>query len=297
MNESINALELERKKVYKKYLTCTIIGWVLLPLDFILLFLSSAVELYELYDVIIGFSLVTMVTAIILIAVGGTIKRKFLVNAKEKLIYTLIRQELGNDFKYFPRGGMPLNTILSQGIYKYPDRYFLEDHIISSYNNVPYEICDCELQEKHETRDKDGNRRVSYVTYFKGRVIKIDFQRDFDFNMKVLENKFSSFSFSKFKKLETEVIEFNKKFDVYVTDTEKGYYFLTPSLIQNMMELEKLFRGSINYSMDGNFFFIYINDSINTLEFNISKPLNTEQLNIIRSQINLPSTIIGSNGS
>ena len=90
MNESINALELERKKVYKKYLTCTIIGWVLLPLDFILLFLSSAVELYELYDVIIGFSLVTMVTAIILIAVGGTIKRKFLVNAKEKLIYTLL---------------------------------------------------------------------------------------------------------------------------------------------------------------------------------------------------------------
>ena len=282
MNEQLKALEAKRKKLRKESLILTIISVVGV-------ILSLGVYLYTAFVIpLILFFIFIIITA----GVMGVKKRNFRINFKQNVIIGLINQELGPDAKYYSNSGIDLNEIYHLGVYQYPDRWHLEDHIISSYNGINYEMCDAHFEERHVTRDSKGNRRVTYVTYFKGRIIKIDFKRNINFAMKIIEGHPLGLNVRGFKQLETEVIDFNKKYNTYVTDSETGYYFLTPVMIMKLLEIEKLFKGTIQFVLNSDCFYVFINNSGDSLEFSMKRPIDENFINILKSQINLASAII-----
>ncbi len=282
MNEQLKALEAKRKKLRKESLILTIISVVGV-------ILSLGVYLYTAFVIpLILFFIFIIITA----GVMGVKKRNFRINFKQNVIIGLINQELGPDAKYYSNSGIDLNEICNLGVYQYPDRWHLEDHIISSYNGINYEMCDAHFEERHVTRDSKGNRRVTYVTYFKGRIIKIDFKRNINFAMKIIEGHPLGLNVRGFKQLETEVIDFNKKYNTYVTDSETGYYFLTPVMIMKLLEIEKLFKGTIQFVLNSDCFYVFINNSGDSLEFSIKTPIDDKFINIMKSQINLAAAVI-----
>lgn len=282
MNDVLNAYELERKELKKSGLILTLIG---------VLLMVSGIILMVLYEFIVVLFLGFMYT-IVAIAIHQNKKNKFLRTIKAKVVTNMIKEELGDDAIYIEDGGISVSDISRLGVYRYPDRSHIEDYIKSTYNGIAYEMADAHFEDRREYRDSNGNRRVEYVTYFKGRVIRIDFKKQMNFKMKIIEGSPFGLNTSGYESLETEVIEFNKKYNTYVNNKEEAYYYLTPVFIQKLLEIEKLFKGTIQFVMDGDYFYVLINNSSDSLEFSIHKPIDEKMLNIIRSQINLGAAII-----
>ena len=247
--------------------------------------------IYFLYEFVVALLLFVIFT-IIMLGVMGVKKSKFTNTMKDRIISQMIISELGTNAQYYKNSGINLNEIYNLGIYQYPDRWHLEDHIIAEYNGIPYEMCDAVFEERHVTRDSKGNRRVTYIKYFAGRIIKIDFKRNIDFAMKVIEGHPKGLRVNGYTGIETEVIDFNKKYNTYVTDKEKAFYFLTPVMIMKLLEIEKLFKGTIQFVLNGDCFYVFINNNTDSLEFSIKRPIDDKLINIIRSQITIGAAII-----
>ena len=281
-NLNLETLEQERKNIKKKNTIRVLIGVGVLLIGAIIWFLTEQ-------PIVLAAGIVVL---IIMIIINATKSSKYRVKFKETIVRNLVKEELGADAVYNINGGLSLSEINSLRCMNVPDRYHLSDYIKASYNGVPYEICDCHFEERRVTYDSKGNKKVTYVTYFKGRAIKIDFKRDLNVVMKLVNQGPLGFSTEGLKKFETEVIDFNKKFKCYVDDTEKAFYVLTPVFIQKLMQLEKMFRGGLVFAFKHNNLYVFINDSSDSLEVSFNKPLNGEQIERIRGEIILPATII-----
>jgi hypothetical protein len=231
-----------------------------------------------------------IIAGIIIFAISESKVSSFRRKFKEIVVKKILDQELG-EYTYNQYAGIPLNEIISVGIYDSPDRYDLEDYIQSSYNEVRYEMCDATFEERYYVT-VDGKREVRYRMYFKGRIIKLDYKRDLNTTIKIIEGSPQGLNLRGLTKVETESIEFNKKYKTYVSNKENVFYYLTPVMIQKLMELEKLFKGTIQYSITSDAMYIFINNSGDSLEVNLNRPIDDTQLNIIKSQILLASTII-----
>lgn len=279
-NEDLEKLESERTKISKESSLFYFIGGILLVVGIILMFLYPVAS--------IPFFLV----AVVLIIVGGSKASAFAKRFKAEVVEKLIFQELGPEARYIQNGGISMAEINALKVAMVPDRHHEEDYIAGKYNDVPFELCDCTMEERVVTTDGKGNRIVSYDTYFKGRIIKIDFQRNLNMELRVVNNAPRGFSKNGLTPFETEVIDFNKAFKSYASSQEDGFYLLTPVMISKMQELERMYKGGIAYIIMNNIFYIFINNSGDSLEVNIRKPINDQQLQRLRSDISIAPTII-----
>ncbi|MDE7161222.1 MAG: DUF3137 domain-containing protein [Anaeroplasmataceae bacterium] len=273
-------LEQERKKVYNKS-----------RLEY-----GSAIALFilgmALFFFISFFTIFFFIGAIALIFIAARTTKQFKDKFKDLVVKKIVKEELGKEAVYKIRGGISIKEIVSLDVVASPDRYHTEDYISCSYNNVPYEMCDCVLEERHVSTDSNGHQTEHYQTYFKGRVIKIDFQRELNMELKVVNKPTKGFKAGSLVKFETEVIDFNKKFKCYASSKEDGFYLLTPIMIQKMLELEKMYAGGIYYVVKHNNLYVLINNSGDSLEVNISKPLDSKQIDRIRYDLWIAATII-----
>ncbi len=276
----LEELENERKKIAKKSRIFYALAFVFMILGMALCFFVHPL-----------FMLLIFIGVILLVVIMPQVN-KFKKKFKGSVVSAMIKEELGSDAVYRQSGGIPIEEINALGVAAEPDRHYEEDYITCTYNDIPYEMCDCTLQERVVTRDSKGNRQVTYETYFKGRVIKIDFQRDLNMELKVVNNATRGFKYKPLLPFETELIEFNKKFKCYASSKEDGFYILTPMLIQKMLELENKFKGGMYYVIKHNNLYVLINNSGDSLEVNIHKALDEKQLNKIRADILIGASII-----
>ena len=279
-------LEVERKDILKKTRIMYAIAAALVAVAVVLLLLLMN------NDMVVFIVCIPVIAAIILFAMASKNRKTFGTKFKNLVVTSLVKEELGEEAVYNPNGRFDINEINSLKAAAVPDRYHMEDFISCKYNDVPYAMCDCVLEEKHVTTDSRGHRTTTYVPYFKGRVIKIDYKRELNIELKIANDAPKGFSPEKLQKFETEVIDFNKRFKCYVDDTEHGFYILTPVMINKMMQLESMYRGGICYIFKHNCLYVLINNSSDSLEINIGKPLDENQLSRIRADIVIASTII-----
>jgi len=210
---------------------------------------------------------------------------------KKDIILTLLKEQF-DDVYYDPQGSIPISVINETRMVKRPDRFHGEDYIRGSYHGVNFELSDVDLKERVETRDSKGNVHVSYQTYFKGRWYIYQFPRKFNDALKIIEGRWTGADTRNMVKLETESIEFNKKFSIYATTQEYGFYHITSSMIEKLLELEKLHRGSILYYYVGDKLHIGVNDRKDYMELSIKTPLNPDSLKAFMSDIELIPAII-----
>ena len=93
-------------------------------------------------------------------------------------------------------------------------------------------------------------------------------------------------------KIDTESIEFNKKFAIFASTQEYGFYHITSSMIEKLLELEKMHRGTILYHFEDNELHIGVNDHKDYMELKIKTPINPESLKDFKADMDLIAAII-----
>lgn len=287
MNEKLTSIEQRRLEIAQKYKKHILVGVLTLIPAIISVALGAINQLTAL--IIIG--IVVFIVSIFFFGQASAEASKFRKIIKRELIHALLAEEF-DDVIYDPKSSIPVSRINGTGTIKRPDRFYGEDYIKGSYKGVGFEVSDVDLKERVEHRDKNGNVHVSYETYFKGRWYIYKFQKHFDQVLKVVEGRGSYVNRKNLVKFDTESIEFNKKFDIFATSQEFGFYLITSSMIEKLLELEKLHRGSILYCFMNNELHIGVNDRKNYLEFKLKTPINEETLGIFMSDIELIPAII-----
>lgn len=234
---------------------------------------------------------IVAVIGVILIVVGSVKIGKLAKRFKIEIMPTIIR-EVYPDASFNFESGLSEEQILIPGFFKRPSRSTTSDYIKASYDGVDFEMSEFDFKERRTTTDGKGHTTTTYVTYAKGRFMIFDFKRDFDKVVKVFETTFLGANTRNLEKVETESIEFNKKFKTYATDELTAFYVLTPQVQLKLLEVEKKFKGSIFFAFMNGKLYIAINDNVNTLEMNPKKPINEESLQIFYNQLSIPAAFI-----
>lgn len=173
-----------------------------------------------------------------------------------------------------------------------PDRYAGEDYIKGTYKQIHFEVSDIDLKERRETRDARGNRVITYETYFKGRWYIFKYARTFQDVLKISEGRTAQVNHRGLTAIETESIEFNKKFRTYASTQEYAFYQITPSIIEKLLELEKMHRGTIHYCFIKNELHIGVNDNYDYMELQLKQPINDQSIKAFMADIELIPAII-----
>lgn len=239
--------------------------------------------------IIISFFIVAFAT--VFFGKGYKHFQTFRTIVKSDIITELLKSSF-DDVSYFPKSFIQIMRINQTEMIRRPDRYEGEDLITGKYKGVGFEVSDINLKQRVETRDSKGNVHVSYQTYFKGRWYIFKFDRRFKEQLKIGEG--SSFNMNKrgLVKIDTESIEFNKKFSIFASTQEFGFYLITSSMLEKLMQLEKMHRGSIHYCFINNELHVGVNDNKDYMELSIKKPINEETINSFMTDIDMIPAII-----
>ena len=284
MEERLKEFELYRQQVCKKANTYLWIGIAATILSLILV-ASTGLPIFILL----------LIAGFVLIGINASMKSSLTKKFKNEFIIAYVK-EMYPDSTYDPSVGIHEDRILEAGFFKRPDRWHLEDYLKASYDGVDFEMSDFTFEERHVTTDGKGNTRTTYVTYAKGRFMIFDFKREFNQVLRVAETSNLGLNTRGLGKIETESVDFNKKFKTYTSNPLTAFYVLTPQIQLKLLELESKFKGSIFFGyMDGKLY-VAITDGISILDINASKKISENTMAILESQLMLPASIINELG-
>jgi hypothetical protein len=285
--DNLPKLEERRLVLYESYRKENKMGLLFVLLGAVFIVSGILTELPILFLV----GVIPLITGFVYFAKAAKHLSSFKTMFKNELILTLLEEQFENPV-YNQHDMIQVPRILSTGMVKRPDRHSGEDYMRGTYKGVQFEVSDIDLKERVETRDSKGNVHVSYQTYFKGRWYVYTFERKFKDVLKIQEGRGFGMNAKGLVKIDTESIEFNKKFTIYASTQEYGFYHITSSMIEKLMELEKMHRGSILYCYMNNELHIGVNDRKDYMELPIKTPINRESLKDFQADIDLIPAII-----
>ncbi|MFA6800914.1 MAG: DUF3137 domain-containing protein [Acholeplasmataceae bacterium] len=240
--------------------------------------------------VVVAIGFVLVIVGFIFIGKGSSYISAYNKTVKNELVTTLLKDTY-EDVYYDQNSGIALNQILKTETVKRPDRSHFEDYFRASYKGIHFETSDLDLKERVQHRDSKGHTYYTYETYFKGRWIIYRFDRHFKEGLKIIESRFG-FNKHGYEKMDTESLEFNKKFTIYTTTKEYGFYQITSTMIEKLLKLEKMHRGQIVYCFMDNELHIGINDRKDYLEVSYKTPVTEESLQPVLDDIELIAAIV-----
>ena len=283
-------LEAMRKKKYRSSLILFILVSLFLVPSIASFLLGGVFDFTFL--IIIGF--VIGIIGLILLCIGLGIKNRFSKDVRAKA-EKAVRDELFPGAVLDSDKGFDLSFLLSPGFFASPDRYYGSHFMSGSYKNIPFEKASYDLQKKHTTTDSKGHTVTTYITYAKGTLYHFTFERDLGETVKILEKQgVLSFGSSKdnLTKVETEFIQFNKKFRVLASNETTVFYLLTPQIQEKILALEPKYKGTFYLSYMGNSLFIAVNDSGESVKVPYSKPISDETMRPLLEFYGAPALFI-----
>ncbi len=285
--DKLQALEEKRLTIVKAYKKEQLIGIILLVIGVVSFIIGLLSELTPL--LVIG--IILFVIATYFFGKARNHHNTFRRVIKKELITSILEDQF-ESVSYKPELMINVSRINQAGLIKRPDKHDGEDYITGMYKGVKFEVSDVNLKERHETRDSNGNRTVTYETYFKGRWYIYTFERKFNDVLKIVEGRFNSADKRGLISIETESIQFNKKYQIYASNQEYAFYHITSSMIEKLLELEALHRGTIQYCFMNNELHIGVNDNHDYMELSLKKPINEVSMKDFMADIDLIPAII-----
>ncbi len=289
MNKLYEDFERVRKTKVRQCLGFVIVGFILfIPA---LLFFLNVFDFKSASVFYIGF--VLFVVGVILITAGFCFKSsfsKYVRNNSEKAV----RDHLFPDAVLKPDEGFDLSIVMTPGFFAKPDRYQGSEYMSGHYKGVSFDKAAYDLQKQHTSTDSKGNTTTTYVTYAKGTLYRFHFARSFS-TVKIIEKQ-GAVSFGLMSKgletVETEYIAFNRKFKVLTNDKTTTFYLLTPQIQEQIMDIEKRYKGNFYLCFMGNDLFIAVNDSGETAKVPLFKPVSEETMRPIREFYGAPAVFV-----
>lgn len=186
-----------------------------------------------------------------------------------------------DEFKFYPSLGIGQNEIRYTNMMQLGNRYKSEDYIKGIYKGVPFEQSDVLIQNVTST-----GKTTTTVTYFMGRWMIFEFNKNFCCDLQVREK---GFSYSKRKrgifvsdnekmhKIEFEDVDFNNRFNVFGQNNEEAFYLLTPQIMEAMRELQEKTDGKIMFCFVHNKLHVAVNNGKDSFNPPIFKRLDIQE--------------------
>ena len=280
MSEIINRLENDRKKVMNCYL-----------LNGLLLLLS-----------ILSFAVLAAIAPIIpvLLLLGSlgmflfyTIKKRsaYVKGFKHELVEAILKG-IFTDLYFEPKRGLHESVIKGTGMMQMGNRYSSDDYIRGKYKDIGFEQADVCIQQV--TTDSEG--RSHTTTYFRGRWMIFEFNKNFASDLQVRESGFAyakkkggwfTPKEEKMKKLELEDAEFNKGFNVYASNDHEAYYILTPHIMESMKTLRDRTKGKLILCFVASRLHVGVNSNDNAFEAPVFRALDHKVIDSINQEISV----------
>jgi hypothetical protein len=252
MEEKIAALEYQRKELVRLSIIIIAIS-IIIPLFLLIIFrvvFSPVLFLAIVIGIMIG---------VLLSAITGYNKKLREYKTKFKTIFVEEPFRLAfHEVIYDKDQGFPKEIIKATGMMMLGNRYYTNDYVMGHYKDVKFERADIEIQQ-HTSNGKTSHT----TTYFNGRWMIFEFNKDFHFDLQIIRNGFGftqknqtffTDNDDRRHRLELEDVNFNQQFTVYAQDDHEAYYILTP----RFMEVLK----SLYHSMDGSFMLGFVRNQL-----------------------------------
>lgn len=167
-------------------------------------------------------------------------KQKY-ADTYKQLISRPVLDSCFDNARFEPKAGYPREDFKASGLLPITDFYTYdsEDLITGTYKGVAFRRADVRITHqsggKHRTTVVDADGRLLEVTYHKG----------INDTVRIVKESEAIILFGKDVLVETEDMEFNRKFNVYARDKHSAFYLLTPQFIEYIKQLsdkeDKLF--------------------------------------------------------
>jgi len=165
------------------------------------------------------------------------------------------------------------------------NRFISKDFVQGTIDGVRFLSSD--VYTANVSKRSDG--KSSTTQLFNGRVF--EFSKPIDGHVLALE-KFKPNEKRKNENLDTESVDFNKKFNTYATKPQLAFYILTPQLMEMLMELEQNPPGQIGFSFIKNRLFIALNTGRGTFEFARYRPIDERYFDGIKKDLDVLKTFV-----
>jgi hypothetical protein len=180
-------------------------------------------------------------------AVGG---RKLNALRQEVKVGLLNRLAQASGMRYALKPSAPsrFNVFREHGLIPSSHRDSFEDHFIGERHGSVFELYEAKLEQRRRT-----NKRTTWVTVFRGLLIRVEFPRTVEgvtvitrdagiFN--ALEGwGRKTFGDQKLERVGLVDPKFEKIFEVYSTDQVMSRYLLTPTFMERLLALETAVKG------------------------------------------------------
>jgi hypothetical protein len=167
---------------------------------------------------------------------------------KREVVETILKRTFDNLY-FEPKKGLSRDVIAGTGMMMMGNRYSSNDYISGRYKNTGFAQSDVCIQ--HVTR---RGKNTHTTTYFRGRWMIFDFNKNFAADLLVRENGFYytkqkggwfSPEEERMERLKLEDEQFNREFDVFAQNEHEAYYILTPHIMESIRDLNAKISGKL----------------------------------------------------
>jgi hypothetical protein len=282
INQSINDFNQKKVNAEKKFIYAFIVLGIAIIIGLIVFSQANNENLMAI-PIIVG------IPGLILLGIGAydfsKVKKAF-----KKDFLTAVFNELIPGINYRPEQGLSKDIVYGTEFLKRADRFHSEDYLQGKIDDIDFVSSDVKLEEKHVRHTKNGTQTY-YVAYFVGRIFRFDFNKELVGNLQVLESG-RPVSRRRFKKVDLESIDFNKKFNVFTEEELTAFYILTPDIMEAIFALEKRHPGNIKFSFSNQQMYLGINNNKNTFELRLFKKLSEQTIQEFKDDLLVVKDVI-----
>ncbi|HPE19533.1 MAG TPA: DUF3137 domain-containing protein [Tenuifilaceae bacterium] len=298
LKSKLHGMEGLRKKVKRGQ----IFGVSLLILAFIL-FGRVSIAL-ENHSEALPFLAVSPVAIFGVIVLVRTYKKR--MSYREKFKNEVVREivnVIDPDWKYEPNQCISNSEYRSSDLFRQSvDRYRGDDLICGKIDKTDFRCSELHTEYKTVTTDKDGRRKETWHTIFKGLFFHADFNKEIKGKTYIepdtAERLFGKFgqklqTSSKGKLVKLENPEFEKIFAVFGTDQTEARYILTPTIMEALVNIYKMYKRRMHISFIGSRVYIAMSFTKNLFEPKIfSSGVNFKEIEFMYNLFMVNQTII-----
>ncbi|MEN8927672.1 MAG: DUF3137 domain-containing protein [Flavobacteriales bacterium] len=214
-----------------------------------------------------------------------SINRSSLVTQVKQNLLIPVLGEIMPDITYTPTLCVPQESFESSDLFERPSRYKGEDLFEGIHGKTTFSFSEIHAEKK------TGSKNNNYKTIFKGLFLVADF------NKKLANETFVFTSgggkwFSKYKRVRLENPEFESNFKVFSDNEVEARYVLTPSMMERLIALEKLFEAQLFASFRGNNVYIALENRHNFFETDVTAEITKQVIEDVVAEIDICVGII-----
>lgn len=248
------------------------------------LFLSLAIGLIIFTFTSEGIYLIALMTLAVIVRFIPTKEKKKFYNEYKRIVVRETFEETFSNIYYNHEEGLDIQKIIDCDVLTEIDYYDSHDYLKATINDINFECADMTIYDKNN-KNKE-NKPIS----FKGQWYIFDLNKKYMSDIQIIDKnyKYNKRIVEAFKRLkpdekiknfiyiETDDIKFNDLFNLYTIVDFDAINFLTPKLINNLIQLKKKIYGELIICVHENKLHIGVNNFYNYFEPKIHKKLNIE---------------------